>query len=262
MDLKFSFYGNDLPKVGEIVTILMKTPESDLISSTIEEYPNLSGIMEISDLTTKKRIKSVRQYLHKKPVPAEVTEIDEKTKIVSLTRRYLKTEGLYKRYYGEKLRLLTMARNLHRNFPKVDLDELVKSIIYPTMEKIIKVHDNKIEPPKIFEMLEVMFNENDLPDCGEYGEAFYSVLDKMYCEKPKKNLTNFSLMCSVSVRNIIELFEELSSEYPKVKFRLESTPEYCFETYGLESEEKEKHKDILKVLCMKCKEKRIVMKIT
>ena len=262
MDLTFSFYGQDLPKVGDIVTIQMKEPDGDLIESTIEEYPGLSGIMEIADLTTKKRIKSVRQYLHKKPVPAEVTEVDGKTKIISLTRRYLKSsECLYNKYYGEKIRLLNIIRNLHRDFPEADINNFIKGILHPTMNKVYEGYDDKTKPPVIFDRLQVLFNADELPDYGDYNEAVLERLSKIYSEKPEKHITKFSLMCSVSVRNIIELFTELSTEYPKIKFKLETTPDYYFETFGLESDEKVKHKEILQVISRKCREKKISIKL-
>ena len=82
----------------------------------------------------------------------------------------------------------------------------------------------------------------------------------MFAEKPTKHVTKFSLMCSVSVENIIELFKELKEKYPKVKFTLISTPDYSFETFGLESEEKINHKKIIEFIKSVSKGKRITSK--
>ena len=261
MDLTCNFYDREFPKVGEIVTIVMKEPKDDIVSSKILEYPKLSGVMQIADLTSKKRIRSVRQYLHKKPVPAEVTEVDENTKIISLTRRYLKsTEGLFQRFYQEKVSLLNIVKNFKRESPELDIKDLVKIIIHPTMNILDDYKEDEIKPPLVLNTLEELFNEDNLPDYGDYNDRIKTVFKKMFSEKPSKYVTKFSLMCSVSVENIIELFKELAEKYPKVKFTLETTPDYTFETYGLEMEEKENHKKIIEFIKSVCKGKRITNK--
>lgn len=55
MDLKCNYYERDIPKIGEVVTILMSEPDNDIISAKILEYPKLLGIMQIADLTSKKK---------------------------------------------------------------------------------------------------------------------------------------------------------------------------------------------------------------
>jgi translation initiation factor 2 alpha subunit (eIF-2alpha) len=261
MDLTCNFYDREFPIVGEIVTILMSEPKDDIISSKILEYPKLSGVMQVADLTSKKRIRSVRQYLHKKPVPAEVTEIDEHTKMISLTRKYLKsTEGLYQRFYQEKNSFLNIVKNFVRENPELDIDELVKTIIHPTMDLLDDYKEDETKPPVVFSTLENLFNEDNLPDYGKYTDRVKSAFEKLFAEKPSKHVTKFSLMCSVSVENIIELFRELAVKYPKVKFTLESSPEYTFETFGIESEERENHKKIIEFIKSVCKGKRITSK--
>lgn len=262
MDLKCNYYERDIPKIGEVVTILMSEPDNDIISAKILEYPKLLGIMQIADLTSKKKIRSVRQYLSKKPVPAEVSEIDEKTKIVSLTRKYLReSEGLYYKFYQEKTVLLNFVKNVKRDLCDDEIVILVKTIIHPTMSKIESELLDDTKPPLIFDSLKKLYDENRLPDYGKYNDEMKKILEKIFAEKPCKNVTKFSLMCSVSVENIITLFQDLNIKYPKIKFTLESSPEYSFETFGLESEEKNNHLKIINFIKEKCKEKNITFKL-
>lgn len=261
MNLSCNYYDREFPKVGEIVTIVMHEPINDIISSTILEYPKLSGVMQVGDLTSKKRIRSIRQYLHKNPVPAEVTDIDKNTKIISLTRKYLKsTEGLFHKFFQEKISLLNIIKNIKREFSDIDLEDLVKIFIHPTMNILDNYKEDKMKPPLVLKTLEELFNKNNLPDYGNYNDIIKNIFKKMFAEKPIKNITKFCLMCSISVNNIIELFNEIKEKYPKIKFTLESSPDYTFETYGLESEEKEKHEKIIEFIKNVCKEKKITCK--
>ena len=57
MNLNINFYNKEFPKIGDIITIKMLEPEKNIIKSTIEEYPNLYGIMQLTDLTAKKKNK-------------------------------------------------------------------------------------------------------------------------------------------------------------------------------------------------------------
>jgi len=260
MDLSTNFYSKEFPSKGDIITILMSEPENDIVKSSIEEYPTLRAIMQIGDLTSKKRIRSVRQYLHKKPVPAEVTDIDTSTGIISVSRRYLKgIEGKYSRYYQIKLKLLNIVKNILRKNPDEDLTVLVKDIIYPIIDY---VNIKEVEqPPDIFKVLEDNIDSDDFPDLGKYNKEIVEYLNKMFKEKPQKVITKFKLICSVSVNNIIELFNRVDRKYPKVKFKLETCPDYYFETFGLEDNERKYHQEIITFIKSMSKELQISIQL-
>lgn len=225
----------------------MTEPDNDIINSSIEEYPNLRAIMQVSDLTSKKRIRSVRQYLHKNPVPAEVIDVDESTGIISVSRRYLKEiENKYITYYQDKLKLLNIVKNIQRHLPNKDYNKLVKNIIHPLMDYIyIK---NTQQPPDIFNIIKDNIDSDDFLNFGECDLEIKSILNKMFREKPKKFTTKFKLICSISIKNIIELFTQLKNKYPKVIFKMESSPVYYFETFGLEEEQLKLHQEIMKYI--------------
>lgn len=245
MNLNINYYNRDLPKVGDVVTVCMKEPSNDIIETTIEEYPSFIGIFQIADLTNKKKIRSIRQYIKKTPVPAEITDIDEKTKIVSLSRRYLRDlEDKYQKYYSEKLRLCNIAKNVHRNFKEDNFNDIFKNIIYPINDLIYQDLDEN-EIPEIFNIIEEKFKNNDFINFGKYNDFINKVFNKLFAEKKIKLSTDFSIMSSQSVNNIISLFEELKNKYPKVKFRLKAIPTYFIESIGMKDNEEKLHQEIL-----------------
>lgn len=258
MNLETNFYSKDFPEVGDIITIVMSEPKNDIVNSTIEEYPKLRGVMQTRDLTPKKRVRSIRQYLHKKPVPAEVTDIDKTTGIVSVTRRYLRgIEDKYLKYYQSKIKLINLIKNINRSHPDESLTTLVTDIIHPLMDYIYLQID--IKPPDIFKILEDM-NLDDLPDLGTYHLEVIKLFQNMFREKPKKFVTKFGLICSVSVNNIIELFTYLKKEYPSIKFKLDTSPNYYFETFGLEDKELKLHSKVIDKIKTKSKSLNISFK--
>lgn len=260
MDLNINYYNRELPKVGDVVTVCMKEPQNYIIESTIEEYPNCIGIFQIADLTNKKKIRSIRQYIKKTPVPAEVIYIDEKTKIISLSRRYLRElEEKYQKYYQEKLRLCNITKNVHRNFPQDNFNDIFKTIVYP-IYNLIDSEINENDIPDIFTFLEEKFKTNSLNNFGKYNDFVFKIFNKLFEEKSIKLTSEFSLMCSTSVDNIIRLFTILIEKYPKVKFRLKSIPTYFIESNGIKNEQEILHKEILDYLQEKCKEYKIVFK--
>ena len=259
MDLNLNFYNKEIPEKGDIITIKMSEPENDIFNSSIEEYPKHRAIMQIGDLTSKKRIRSVRQYLHKKPVPAEITDIDNTTGIISVTRRYLKgIEGKYANYYLAKLKLLNLVKNIIRKKP-TDLETLVKEIIHPLIDYIYKKSEET--PPDIFKIIEENLENEDFPNLGKYTSEVKSIFDRIFREKPKKIITKFKLICSVSVNNIVKLFTILNDKYPKVKFKLDTCPNYYLETFGVKEKEDVIHQEVISFLKKETKDLAISFKI-
>lgn len=259
MDLNINFYDQEFPNVGDIVTINLSEPENDIIKSTIEEYPNLQGIMQISDLTFKKKIKSVRQYLSKKPVPAEVTDVDKNNKIISLSRKYIKKfEKEYLVYYSSKVKLLNLIKKIHHYHNQYDFNELIKNIIYPINKSCDLLAQNY--PFNIFEILEKHYDNNEFFNFNEYHQIVMESLNELFKNKPKKYITKFNLICSQSVNNIIYIFETLKSKYSKVKFRLESVPNYYLESFGVEEEEQQIHNKIIEDIQLLARENKVLFK--
>jgi len=245
MNFNINYYNKEFPIIGDIVIINMKEPHDNILESTIEEYPLLRGIMQISNLTNKKRISSIRKFIKKIPVPAEVTDIDVNTKIVSLSRRYIKDiEEKHLKYYQDKLKICNIIKNIKKT-SEDNIDDIIIKTLYP-LNDFIEIKKNDNDTLDIFNILEN--NINNLPDMGFHNDAVLKSLNKMFEEKPAKYITTISLICSESINNIIELFNILMVEYPTVKFILESTPHYNIESFGLIKEQSVIHEIILKSL--------------
>lgn len=260
MDLNINFYNKEYPNKGDIITIIMKEPQNDIVESSIEEYPNVRGIMQFSDLTTRKRVKSIRQYLYKKPVPAEVTDIDKNTGIISLTRRYLKgIETKYTKYYLSKIKLLNIVKNILRLYSNENLNDLVKQIIHPLIDYIYENNDSD-GPPEIFNIIESKYKNKDFVNLGSHHNEMINIFNEMFKEKPQKYISKFCLI-SVSIKNIITLFTQLEKNYSNVIFKLETSPNYYLETTGFKDKENEYHQKILNDIKTKCESLKISFKI-
>ena len=244
MELPINFYNKTHPEKGDIITVFMNKHSDDLVYARIFEYPEFTGIIQISDLSHKKKIKSVKSFVTNKPVPAEVMDVNTEIKMINLTRRYLsKDEEIkYGRYYKDQVKLYNITKTLSNKF-SLDIKDCIKNIIY----KLYQDSNLDSNCPKIIDFISQNYKNYDFTDFGDYNHMVIQILNETFKPKPKKYNTEFKLVASRNVKDLINFFTELENEFKDAKFTLIHTPVYNIQTFGLDNE-LDKHKHILEYI--------------
>ena len=90
MKYQIRFYKNDLPKKNDLVIGMVKNINETIIDVDLIEYDNIHAMLPLSEVTKRKRIKSIKQYIKEnKTYVFQVTEVNEINKSVDLSYKYL-----------------------------------------------------------------------------------------------------------------------------------------------------------------------------
>jgi len=253
MELKVNFYPQDLPQVGDVVLVQMGEPEDAIIKCQILEYPNLNAIIQVSELTHKKRVTSIRSFISNKPVLLEV--LDNENGLITLSKKYLKPNDIERetKKLNERIKLVSLMKSLAFQL-KEDVNEIIISVLHPLLKEI---------PENYFEYLDENYQEIDYEIFGDKELIIKEFFEEFYRSRPKKIKTLFSLISPNGISKTKELFEKLEKIHPELvaKIKLLATPQFILETFGLEEEEKTKHQEFLKSLGKTSQELGISLKV-
>lgn len=260
------FYkGKKLPSKNEIVWINVKDLSSDLSYLSVEllEYPCI-GIIQTKNLSRRMRSRKGRwrSYIPKKPVPAIVDDVDEKTNSVVVSRKNILEEDVdgYNLYFSNNNRLTKIIRRM-----AIDLDEnfnsLWEKIVYP-LQRLL---EDEIEDSDIFSVIqnkyksklqqELKSNNFGLENShifdifpSEYKEYLDKKFKKIFTLKKKSVYTNFLMVAKppCDIVTLKDIYKEIQNNFENINIILENSSLYSIE---LESfNQKESLKVLQKVL--------------
>ena len=251
------FYkGKKLPNKNEVVWINVKDLSSDLSYLSVEllEYP-CEGIIQTKNLSRRMRSRKGRwrSYIPKKPVPAIVEDVDERTNSVVVSRRHILEEDVdyYNLYFSNNNRLTKIIKRMAIDLEE-DFNSLWEKIVYPLQSLL----EDEIEELDIFSVIqnkyksqlqkELESNNFGLENShifdifpSEYKEYLDKKFKKVFTLKKKSVYTNF-LMVAKPPGNIItlkDMYKEIQNKFENIKIILENSSLYSIELESFNQEE-------------------------
>lgn len=242
-----NYYPYKLPNIGDILHIIMKEPkDKDIIECYIIDFPHINAIMNISDITTKKRIKNIRSYISSKPTPAEVLSIDSDTNIVMLGKRYLKDDDFKKAEidFNNKQFLIKMIKKINLINNINNINYLVPKIIHPFLQLLNDVdiyYDHLLDN----------HTNIDFTIFGEFHKDVETYLIDKFKDKQLKNIkTSFILYHKNNFQILVDFLLSIQHTLQQNNITLTfiTSGNYLLSSFGVVDEETYKHNLIIHLI--------------
>jgi len=251
------FYkGKKLPNKNEVVWINVKDLSSDLSYLSVEllEYPCI-GIIQTKNLSRRMRSRKGRwrSYIPKKPVPAIVDDVDERTNSVVVSRRHVLEKDVddYNLYFSNNNRLTKIIKRMAIDLEE-DFNSLWEKLVYPLQSLL----EDEIEESDIFTVIQNKYksqlkHELESNNFGlenshifdifpsEYKAYLDKKFKKVFTLKKKSVFTDFIMVAKppCNIVTLKEIYQEIQSQFENIKINLGNASLYSIELETFNQEE-------------------------
>jgi translation initiation factor 2 subunit 1 len=237
--IKMRFYEEKYPEVDQHVMVETKKIEETGIYVELLEYDNIEGMILLSEVSIKSRIRSIYKLVKVGRVETcVVLRVDKEKGYIDLSKKRISpedTQALEIKYNRAK-KVNSILRNLSQ-ITKVNLEDLYRDISWPLYKKFGHCFD-------AFKLLlteeEKVFKECKIED-ENIKKELLNIVQRKFKKRPVKiradiEVTCFSTEGILAIKEALKKGESFGTEDIVLKIQLVSPPLYVIGTLTTEEE--------------------------
>ena len=213
-------YGHSLPQVGTYVNFIFTDRNENVLTCLLTDY-NISAIMPITMLTTKKKIRSINKLSPlNKPLIGFVDNID--TGVVTVTLAYNDPESeQYKHLIDTNIYLTQLRKkiNQYSHINNISVNKLLETYIYPFDIERVETKSNDNLYMYIINNIEKIYDEQFKKYMIDGHKEFITKESKMF-------ETKFKFISTSGVEYTKQFFTTILQNYNDLNVSIISAPEY------------------------------------
>jgi len=228
------FYEALYPKIDEVVMVKVKSIEENYVKVSLLEYENITGMIRISEILTKRERKSPQKLIKiGQRYPVTVLQVDEGEKFIDLSKLRISADEAKKCQEQYKKSKFVFSVMLGLCLDKgYELEELYSTVVRP----LAKIYGHAFEA----------FNEmNKKPDKDLFDSAerpaeavLNSLKERLHASarelkvrkvRPKLQMTCFNEKGVLAIQEAMRAAESLSTNDVNVKLTIDVAPQYIME---------------------------------
>ena len=205
-----------LPQIGDIVSIIITDYKQDNSLPIILPDYGCEGLIPITALTKKKKIRSIKKITKVGEILPAIVESTNRN-IIMVSRLHLNKSSPEYQKWADQKRSSKVIKSLLQFFIKrgIDEDHILSTIVYP----LVEANDKELND---FDYIKNNYNSLELEE--ELFELLDNYMRATNFVKKVDYTTRFGIAASESVSEMISIIRPIVNNYSNLKIVIEDFP--------------------------------------